>query len=112
MPQNKQIVVKVFEEQTVTAVRQLIDVLIIGDGNIYWKVFTIYNGEIIKKESYNVPFSELAFLETDGGTFLEEIEATLWAKSDEIDSMPETTDAEKLAKSIRYGVLYSYYVNT
>lgn len=110
MPQNKQVTIKVFQEQTVTAVRELVDVLIVGDGNIYWKVHTKYDGSIIKKEWYNVPFSQLAVLETDGGTFLEEIEATLWATSDEIDAMAEGTDEEKLAKALRYGIIYSYHV--
>jgi hypothetical protein len=111
MPQNKEVQVKTFQEQTVTAIRMLITVLIIGDGNIYWEVYTIYNNEVLKKEWYNVPFAELAGLETNGGTFLQEIEATLWEKSDEIDAMPETTVEERIAKNLRYGIMYSYHIN-
>ena len=110
MPESKQITLKITSDQVVTAERFLMNVLIVADANIYWEVFTYYNNEIVKKEWYNVSFSSLAGLSTHGGTFLEEIEATLWDQSDQIDSMPTGTSDEIQAKASRYGIMYSYHI--
>jgi hypothetical protein len=119
MGQEIEVTIPVTTEETVTASREMMSVLILGDGNIYWKVETIYGGKTVKTEWYNVPFSELAMgmVVPEGHpdpfsmTYLEAIEGTLWAKTDEIDALPEGTPDEIRVKHQRYGVQFEYHIS-
>lgn len=79
--------------QEVTVDQQIADYMII-DGRIYWKLESSYEGALKKTQYYNCDVGDLSAIN----------ETQMFAETDAIDAMPETTQEEVDAKNLKYGI--------
>lgn len=82
--------------QTKDVHREITQIVIDPDDKIYWNVTNIVSGttEVVQEEGYCVNASDLAYVNTTGDTFYNDIKNTLWTKTHEIDAVVDTWDTE------------------
>lgn len=98
---NVPVEVVVSNTETVNATKEVKRLLAIDNDYIAWEMDTIYDGKVVKKEFYR---REWSYMVSKYPELIDGIEKNLVKETVSIDNMPVSTEQEKKAKSVCFGL--------